>query len=109
MDNYEGKILLQGFEQKETERIKKLLDKYDKKLRRFSYQELRLTLQRHQKGEGKSHLNEIKGLMKLEKNLLHAEVTSHELFSAVDDVIKKLEKEAEHLIKLEIKNKGKER
>jgi len=108
-DKYHGKILLQKFDEAETERIKKIINKYDKRLGRLGYKELRLTLQRHKKGtEGKSYLNEIKGLLKLEKNLIHAEITSHEFYPAITKVMEKLAREAEHLcFEKEVKGKKK--
>lgn len=113
MDNqeYYGKILLQGFDEEEIEEIKKILDKYDKRLKRHDYKEIRLTLQRHQKGEGmgKSYLNEINGLLKLEKGLFHAKITSHEFYPAITKVMEKLIQEAEHLMKLEKKRRGQRR
>ncbi len=96
-NKYHGKILLQGFDKEEIERIKKIINKYDKRLGRVDYRELRITLQRHKKGtEGKSYLNEIKGLLKLNKELIHAEITSHEFYPAITKVMEKLAKEAKH-------------
>jgi ribosome-associated translation inhibitor RaiA len=105
---WQGKVLLQGFEKAEIERIKKLMNKYDRRLGRLGYREIRLTLKRHKKGgvKGKSYLNEIKGLIKLEKNLLHAETVSHEFYPAIKRVMEKLEQEAEHAVRLENKRKG---
>lgn len=107
-ENWKGKILLQGFDKEEIERIKKIIDKYERRLGRFSYKEIKLTLQRHKKGSGEDRifLNEIKGLMKLERNLVYAETTSHEFFSAVEKVMEKLEKETKHLMKLEWRRRG---
>jgi len=96
VNKYHGKILLQGFDEEEIERIKKTINKYEKKLGRLNYRELRLTLQRHKKGT-RSYLNEIKGLLKLNKGLAHAEITSHEFYPAITKVIEKLTREAEHL------------
>ena len=45
-------------------------------------------------------------MMKLEKNLLYAEITSNEFYPAITKVMEKLGQEAEHLIKLEKKRKG---
>ncbi len=105
--NWKGKILLRGFDKEEIERIKKLLNKYDRRLGRLGYKEIRLTLQRHKKGREGIYLNEIKGLGKIEKNLIHAEITSHEIFSAVEKVMNRLEREALRLLKLESRRRGK--
>ncbi len=107
-EQYAGKVLLQGFDDTEVGMVRKILDKFEKKLSRFGYEEIRLSLNRHKKGgaNGVSYLNEIEGLVKLKERLLHAEITSHEFYPAITRVMEKLEQEAEHALKLEQRHKG---
>ena len=107
-ENFSGKVLLQGFDDAETDFIRKIVDKYEKKLARLGYEEIRLTLQRHRKGgnTGKSFVNEITGLVKLKQSMINAEITSHSFYPAITRVMEKLVQEAEHKLQLEQKHRG---
>ncbi|MEM2956136.1 MAG: hypothetical protein QW041_00990 [Candidatus Pacearchaeota archaeon] len=88
-----GNVALIGFEvlePVELEKIQKIVMTYIKKLSEVcSFEELKLTLQQHQKG--KSFKHEINGVVFIDKNTrFTASVTKWNLYNAVSDVCEKI-------------------
>jgi len=99
---YEGKIALSGFDLEPIEKsiVDKIIKTHERKIReKVGYKEIKLNMKKSQKA--KTFLHEIHGRLitdgkNMQKHDFEAKSSDYNLFSAVDEVLEKLLKEAEN-------------
>ena len=80
--------------------LKKLIGNYAKKIRNYTdYNELKLEMKSHEKGNNK--IFEINALVIFNNERLSAKAEGYNPFVLIDDVLKRLIKETEHKIRKE--------
>lgn len=96
------KVKLSGFNLDEIEMsiVNKVINKYAERIaERMRFDELKLDLKKER--HGKAFLHEIKGSLKVGKNLFNSQIADYNLLKAIAEVMNKLIREAEHKIKKE--------